>query len=298
MSAADCIVFVRFRLYFIYIVACFLVVILSTKCLDSLAPFLLKNICKDCHSLHITFILGRPSYLHDEKNPDWAPSLQLEVRDAHSQSNLSRCRRAKKRPALRNRRTDEKLVDTLLEAAAVKHCTEQPCISTESEMEARATCDSVSCRSLKSEFQTAICDASSDAASLISTDSTETKVSLVIIGSGQEVLSPVIHDIKNQVKEKFISSVYVKLISFRIASKLNLNPYGRSWDSYRSFNKPCINLQNALRSELNHAVLGLTTILLWKYILIFSPYSYFLKADVNNFLWMCETSDSLVTMGK
>lgn len=174
--------FVFFCTLFISLV-CFLAVILSTKCLDSLAPFLLQNICKDCHSLRITFILGRPSYLHDEKNPDWAPSLKLEVRDAHSQSNLSRYQRAKKRPALRNRRKDEKLVvDTLLEAAAVKQGTEQPCISTEeSEMEARATCDSVSCKSLKSEFQTATCDASTDAASLISTDCTETKVSSFII---------------------------------------------------------------------------------------------------------------------
>lgn len=139
--------------------------------------------CKDCHSLRITFILGRPSYLHDEKNPDWAPALKLEVKDAHSQSNLSRCQRAKRRPALRNRRKDEKLVvDTLLEAAAVKQGTEQPCISTEeSEMVARATCDLVSCKSLKSEFQTATCDASINAVLLISTDSTETKVSSFII---------------------------------------------------------------------------------------------------------------------
>ncbi|XP_058644244.1 uncharacterized protein LOC131547585 isoform X2 [Onychostoma macrolepis] len=138
------------------------------------------KISDGCRVCSDHFVQGRPSYLHDEKNPDWSPSLKLEVKDAHSQSNLSRYQRAKKRPALRNRRKDEKLVvDTLLEAAAVNEGTEQPCISTEeSEMEARATFDSVSCKSLKSEFQTATCEASTDAASLISTDSTETKESL------------------------------------------------------------------------------------------------------------------------
>ncbi|XP_016365164.1 E3 ubiquitin-protein ligase TRIM39-like isoform X2 [Sinocyclocheilus rhinocerous] len=135
------------------------------------------KISDGCRVCSDHFVQGRPSYLHDEKNPDWAPSLKLEVKDAHSQTNLSRYQRAKKRPALGNRRKDEKLVvDTLLEAAAVNQGPEQPCISTEeSEVKARATCDSVSC---KSEFQTATCDANTDSALLISTDSTETKESL------------------------------------------------------------------------------------------------------------------------
>ncbi|XP_016365165.1 E3 ubiquitin-protein ligase TRIM39-like isoform X3 [Sinocyclocheilus rhinocerous] len=133
------------------------------------------KISDGCRVCSDHFVQGRPSYLHDEKNPDWAPSLKLEVKDAHSQTNLSRYQRAKKRPALGNRRKDEKLVvDTLLEAAAVNQGPEQPCISTEeSEVKARATCDSVSC---KSEFQTATCDANTDSALLISTDSTETKL--------------------------------------------------------------------------------------------------------------------------
>ncbi|XP_058644243.1 uncharacterized protein LOC131547585 isoform X1 [Onychostoma macrolepis] len=187
------------------------------------------KISDGCRVCSDHFVQGRPSYLHDEKNPDWSPSLKLEVKDAHSQSNLSRYQRAKKRPALRNRRKDEKLVvDTLLEAAAVNEGTEQPCISTEeSEMEARATFDSVSCKSLKSEFQTATCEASTDAASLISTDSTETKESLKaqlkplreklrILQKFQQTLHHTAERIQIQTKctEKQIKENFVKIYQF------------------------------------------------------------------------------------
>ncbi|XP_043104035.1 E3 ubiquitin-protein ligase TRIM39-like isoform X2 [Puntigrus tetrazona] len=119
------------------------------------------KISDGCRVCSDHFVQGRPSYLHDEKNPDWAPSVKLELKDAHSQSNLSRYQGAK------NKQTLGKCEKLVLEASAVKEGTERSCI--------RATCESVSC---ENDFQTETCDSDTDAASLISTDSTETKESL------------------------------------------------------------------------------------------------------------------------
>ncbi|XP_050975629.1 E3 ubiquitin-protein ligase TRIM39-like isoform X3 [Labeo rohita] len=81
-----------------------------------------RRVCSD------HFIQGKPSYLHDETNPDWAPSLKLEVfKDPHSQSKLHRYQRAQRRRAIRNKGKDVK-AETLSEAAAVTQGTEQPCI--------------------------------------------------------------------------------------------------------------------------------------------------------------------------
>ncbi|RXN28998.1 tripartite motif-containing 35-like protein [Labeo rohita] len=69
--------------------------------------------------------------------------------------------------------------EPLPEVAAVTQGTEQPSISTEeSEMKARDTCDSVTCKNLKIEWQTVACDANADSVSLIYTNNTEAKENL------------------------------------------------------------------------------------------------------------------------
>ncbi|KAK2904970.1 hypothetical protein Q8A67_006769 [Cirrhinus molitorella] len=129
-----------------------------------------RRVCSD------HFIQGKPSYLHDETNPDWAPSLKLEVfKDPHSQSKLRRYQRAKKRRALKNVGNDVK-AEPLPEAVSVTQVTEQPCISTEeSEIKASATWDSETCMNLKHECQTVPCDANTECQSFTYTDTNEAK---------------------------------------------------------------------------------------------------------------------------
>ncbi|XP_051563992.1 E3 ubiquitin-protein ligase TRIM39-like isoform X1 [Myxocyprinus asiaticus] len=104
------------------------------------------------------FIQGRPSYLHDETNPDWAPSLKLGVEETNIPSKLNRYLRSKRRRAVKKMREDEMLVaETLLDVAAVTLAQdiEQPYNNTEKfELEERRiTCDSTVCESLNNECQ-------------------------------------------------------------------------------------------------------------------------------------------------
>ncbi|XP_051761784.1 E3 ubiquitin-protein ligase TRIM39-like isoform X2 [Ctenopharyngodon idella] len=196
-----------------------------------------KRISDSCRVCSDHFIQGRPSYHHDETNPDWAPSVKLGVEDTRSQSNLSRYQKTKKR---RHIREDEKLVaETLLEVATVTQDTEEPSIKKEEcEVQARATCDSVTYKSSNNECQrlhsdpwatklNTACDANTISASLISTDSAEAeeklkselkslRENLRIFKEFKQTLHQTAEHIKIQAKctEKQIKEKFVKLYQF------------------------------------------------------------------------------------
>ncbi|XP_067266145.1 E3 ubiquitin-protein ligase TRIM39-like isoform X3 [Chanodichthys erythropterus] len=166
-----------------------------------------KKISDSCRVCSDHFIQGRPSYHHDETNPDWAPSVKLGVEDTRSQSKLSRYQKTKKR---RHIREDEKL-------EVATQDTEEPCVKKEEcEVKARATCDPVTYKSSNSECQrlhsdpwatklNTACDASTISASLISTDSAEAEIQAKCT--------------EKQIKEKFVK--LYQFLSNEEAARIN-----------------------------------------------------------------------------